>query len=445
MADIPYGKLKIPPALQTRFEAGMGQRERFALARGMMPMTDDALVGVCYLLLGDEVEKVATSARETLLSMPIARLLHTINRDSHPKILEFLAEFRPPDPDLDALIYRQPDTNDRTVRLIAQRAGEKLCELVANNQTRLLLTPEVLIDLRDNKHCPRAAYSRAESFLRMQGSLPPQFDAPAPAPAAAAPSATPAQVAPSAAPTPAPLAAPKTKIQLDLEAEIEAALSGGQSPALLHAQGSSLKMFNLDQFDDGFDDGFDSPAPPASSGGGGGGGGGVLGSFRLDFQDGTEEFGWGLTDEPPDGTESDEAPLALELQLRDMAVGKRIKLAFKGNKQVRGVLIRDPNKTVATAVVRSGRMTDGEIVSAAGNRNLADEVIREIASNKEFLRKYPVQVALTGNSKTPVPLALAMLKSLHKKDLKSLARNRNVSSVVSNAAEKLFKQKYQRS
>ena len=90
-------------------------------------------------------------------------------------------------------------------------------------------------------------------------------------------------------------------------------------------------------------------------------------------------------------------------------------------------------------------MTDGEIVACAGNRNLADEVIRAIANNKEFLRKYPVKVALVNNSKTPVPMALGLLKSLHKKDLRQVGRNRNVSSIIANAATKLFKQKFQKS
>ena len=121
-----------------------------------------------------------------------------------------------------------------------------------------------------------------------------------------------------------------------------------------------------------------------------------------------------------------------------MSVGQLIKLAFKGNKEIRSLLLRNTNKSIASAVIKSGRLTDGEIVSAAGNRNLADDVIRAIASNKEFLRKYPVKVALVNNSKTAVPTALNLLKSLHKTDLKQVARNPNVSSIISNAATKLF-------
>ena len=60
-------------------------------------------------------------------------------------------------------------------------------------------------------------------------------------------------------------------------------------------------------------------------------------------------------------------------------------------------------------------------------------------------RPEKVKVALTNNSKTPIPASMSLMKSLHKKDLKALTRNRNISSVVCNAAKKLFQKKYQRS
>ena len=60
---------------------------------------------------------------------------------------------------------------------------------------------------------------------------------------------------------------------------------------------------------------------------------------------------------------------------------------------------------------------------------------------KENLRMYPVKVALCTNPKTPVPVAMRLISSLHVGDLKSLARNRNVSSAVFTAATKLYKQR----
>ena len=124
-----------------------------------------------------------------------------------------------------------------------------------------------------------------------------------------------------------------------------------------------------------------------------------------------------------------------------MSVGDKIKLAYKGNKTVREILIRDTNKIVSCAVVKSGRITDNEVMTIATNRAIHEDVIRELARVKEYLRKYPVKVALAGNPKTPIPVTMRLLTSLHVKDLGKLAKNRNVSSAVFTAANKLYRAK----
>lgn len=411
MAEIPYDRLQIPDHIQAKFRAGLSKGERLALARAVIPMDDQATLGVCYLLLGDDTEKIASSARKTLLRMPIERILGAIDRNTHPKVLEFLAEFRTEsDNRLAETICRHQSANDRTVRMLTRGADAQLCELIASNQTRMLLTPDIYTELANNAACPPAVLSRVHSFLRMQRALPEGAVDP--------------NEKPAAEPEPE-VKRLSAKTPMDLEAEIEAALAGKQSPAL---QKRALKMFDLDQFDE-------KPTEKADT----------LGSFDFNFQEEDDSFSWDLTTEREDRTgDEEEESRSLEARLKDMSVGQLIKLAFKGNKEVRSLLLRNTNKSIASAVIKSGRMTDGEIVSAAGNRNLADDVIRAIAGNKEFLRKYPVKVALVNNSKTPVPTALTLLKSLHKKDLKQVARNHNVSSIISNAAKKLFKQKFQK-
>lgn len=419
MEAIPYATLKIPISFQQRLQAGMSKRERYAHACGMVPMTDDAKIGICFLLIGDHVEKIADAARQTLIDMPCRHVLAAINRDTHSKLLEFLIEFRKPDPELDERVYTFPEMNDRTARLIVQRANELQCEMSANNQMRLLMTPMVLLDLKANPRCPQSLYQRAESFLRTQNSLP---EMPQPPPSddldgldgldsidglEALDDLTESDASP-----------------MSFEEELDAAIA--KKPSLRYANQTSFDMFNLNQFN--------------SSNGSHG-----LGEFSFNFRDSADEFSFNLTQEREERQDSDEEAgyQSVEMQLKEMTVGQKIKLAYKGNKEVRGVLIRDRNKTVAIAVLKSGRMTDGEVVAAAGNRNLSDDIIREISLHKEYTRRYPVKVALVNNSKTPIKSSISLMKSLHKKDLKALVRNRNVSRVVSRSAKKLFMKKYQ--
>ena len=63
------------------------------------------------------------------------------------------------------------EPNDRTARLIAQRAGEELCTQLSQNHERLLMTPSIYLDPHANPNCTEVALQRAES-LRMQRQLP---------------------------------------------------------------------------------------------------------------------------------------------------------------------------------------------------------------------------------------------------------------------------------
>ena len=87
VAEIPYDRLQIPDHIQAKFRAGPTKGERLALARAVIPMDDQALLGVCYLLLGDDTPKIASSARKTLLTIPVERVLAAIDRVDHHHLL----------------------------------------------------------------------------------------------------------------------------------------------------------------------------------------------------------------------------------------------------------------------------------------------------------------------------------------------------------------------
>lgn len=59
---------------------------------------------------------------------------------------------------------------------------------------------------------------------------------------------------------------------------------------------------------------------------------------------------------------SEEKRISLLRYIQTLMVGAKVKLALKGNKEARSILIRDTNKTVATAVLKSPRITENEIV-----------------------------------------------------------------------------------
>jgi hypothetical protein len=122
-------------------------------------------------------------------------------------------------------------------------------------------------------------------------------------------------------------------------------------------------------------------------------------------------------------------------------VGQRIKLGFIGGKEERALLIRDTARLVQNAVLNSPKLTDAEAESFAGSKNLQENVFREIARQRRFLKLYPVVRNLANNPRCPLDISLTLVKTLHVYDLKSLRHNKNVPDTIRKVAAKLYTEK----
>jgi hypothetical protein len=76
--------------------------------------------------------------------------------------------------------------------------------------------------------------------------------------------------------------------------------------------------------------------------------------------------------------------------------------------------------------------------------SLTDEVLRLIATSRNFRRNYSVVINLMNNPKTPLDITLRMLSSITAPDLKKLAANRNISDTLRSAANRLQVQRTQK-
>jgi hypothetical protein len=124
-----------------------------------------------------------------------------------------------------------------------------------------------------------------------------------------------------------------------------------------------------------------------------------------------------------------------------MSVAEKINAALLGNQEERAVLIRDPNKIVSRAVLQSPKLTDQEIESISMMKNVSEEVLRLVATNRKFIRSYSVVRNLANNPRAAVDVILPFVNRLNDRDLKELSRNKNVAEVLRAMAFKLLKQK----
>src|SRR6185437_13772767 len=133
--------------------------------------------------------------------------------------------------------------------------------------------------------------------------------------------------------------------------------------------------------------------------------------------------------------------LTLLQRLSRMKASERVKTAFTGGREERAVLIRDAARIVQNAVLSSPKLTDPEVEVFAAAKNVHDNVLREIARHRRFMRNYSVVRNLVQNPKTPLDVALPLVKMLMVFDLKSLQRSRNVSETIRSLAAKYYREK----
>ena len=132
-------------------------------------------------------------------------------------------------------------------------------------------------------------------------------------------------------------------------------------------------------------------------------------------------------------------------RIQRMSAVQRVKAALVGSQEERLILVRDPNKLVARAVMQSPKLSDHEVENFASMKDVSDEVLRRIALSRKFMRSYAVARALLNNPRTPIDVGLPLIRRINDRDLKWLVISRNISDVVRHAAQRRINQKLEAS
>ncbi|MGK2905216.1 MAG: hypothetical protein ACSLFH_02560 [Desulfuromonadales bacterium] len=119
-----------------------------------------------------------------------------------------------------------------------------------------------------------------------------------------------------------------------------------------------------------------------------------------------------------------------------LKVTEKIKMALTGDKEWRAIMMNESNRLVQSAVMQNPRISEAEVLMVAKNKTSSDDLIRMILLNKDWVKNYEIKKALITHPKTAPPKALRFITYLTMKDLKELAKSRQVSNVVVTAARK---------
>ncbi len=142
-----------------------------------------------------------------------------------------------------------------------------------------------------------------------------------------------------------------------------------------------------------------------------------------------------LSEEERDQTEK----VSAVQKIYRLNTAEKLITALKGSREERAILIRDPNRLVATAVLGSPRLTEPEIEAISGMKSVSDEILRKIGHHREWTKRYTVCKNLVCNPRTPIGIALTLVPRMNPRDLKGLAVDRNVPEPVRKHAQKFLK------
>lgn len=127
--------------------------------------------------------------------------------------------------------------------------------------------------------------------------------------------------------------------------------------------------------------------------------------------------------------------------IEKMNAPQRIRLALVGSRSDRSILLRDTRRVVYMSVVRSPKITLSEVEQICTSKSVPDDMIAYCAKRRDWIRYYPVMVALVNNPKCPLPDAVTFLRQLRPNDLKALTRSKSVPAQLVRQAQAICKQK----
>jgi hypothetical protein len=127
--------------------------------------------------------------------------------------------------------------------------------------------------------------------------------------------------------------------------------------------------------------------------------------------------------------------LPLHARLAQMTISQKIRCAMLGTSSERLLLVRDSNKLVAQAAIKSPMIQENEVTRISASRNVSEEVLRVISLDPEWMRHHQIKVNLVANPRTPFMFASKLIPHMREHELKALAKSKNVSGAVSTAAK----------
>ena len=384
------------PVVQSLLSGKAPAQAKLAAAQGLLPLPQADLLEVLVALRKSEDAELVEAANATLDSQTPDDLLNAAKSpETSSAVLDYVAHSAKGDRQIHEAIVLNSNTSDAAVASLAATSSDSaLLDLIAMNQTRLVRHPAIIeAILANSDRSPeserRARETKREFFEKERGAQ---------------------------------------QIAQELRAQ---------------GKGAAAEFFENAEFSEGVS------AEDA-----------WLLASHIEVSDADLDSSWlpseryeDLVEETAEERDANfkrmleyeqlemgEVPaerVSLIRQLMFMNTRDRMKMARKGDREARSILVRDSNKLVSAAVINNPRINDQEVETISALRTVSAEVLRLVSLNRGWARSYPIIHNLVRNPRTPIPTVLGILPRIRTKDLFQLSQNKNVSELVRRQATRL--------
>jgi hypothetical protein len=389
------------PVVKTLLDGAAPRPACLAAARGILPLPEIDLLEVLVGYAESDDAELSSAAKETLATREEAALETALRSPDVPaSILAYFAKAKGVSAKAQEAAIQNPRTPAEAVIAFAQTTQNgPLLELLSYNQQLLIENPAIIDailqnDFRTKEAERRAAETKREFFEKERGLQQIASELRAQGKEAAAQFLE------------------KAEFGLDPE------------KAGMDADDALFIASLIESTDDEIDDSWMSL------------------EYIEEFYEETEEQRQAIVDKILGELriESGDVPnerISILNRILKMGMKDRVRLAMKGDREARNILIRDPNRIVAQAVIQNPRITEQEVEKIAAMRSVSEDILRKIASDRQWSRSYAIAHNLARNPRTPIANAMNILPRLQSRDLQALAKNKNVSDAVRKQAERL--------
>ncbi len=366
----------ILPAISARMlDAATPLPLRALAAKGIAPglKPHEALLVLALMTLDDAEPDLRTSAETTFRALPPALMEGGFNKDLDPGVIDlFASHYASRDARLMERLLGLPQISLLSVARAAMSATEAVAELIATNEERLLQEPRIIENLYLNKH------TRMSTADRM--------------------------------------------IELAVRNNLELTHIPAFKEAAEAIQGELIPMAD------------EEPSPDDIA----------FKAIDALAETVANELERSASVPPHDAHETDEETgkekvrkmaVPLHAAIGNMTLSQKIRRAMVGNAAERALLVRDNNKLVSQAAVKSPAIQETEIDAFSKSRSVSEDVLKAIARDKKWISSHSIKWNLIKNPRTPFAITAKFIPHLREAELKELAKSKGIPSAVVAAAK----------